>query len=96
MYDLKIRKLPAYVEVKLKEEAKNHHMGLETYVRSLLEDFALHPDRITVEDRYRTLLKEITGLYQTMMKEATSCIERNTYILERLLKETEAEQERKE
>lgn len=89
MYDLKIRKLPAYVEVKLKEEAKNHHMGMETYVRSLLEDFALHPERITVEDRYRALLKEITGLHQAMMKEATSCIEHNTYVLERLLKEQE-------
>lgn len=41
MYDLKVRNLSKTAEARLKELAGKHHMGVEPYVRQLLEEFVL-------------------------------------------------------
>lgn len=46
MYDLKVRNLSKTAEARLKELAGKHHMGVEPYVRQLLEEFVLQPERI--------------------------------------------------
>ena len=85
MYDLKIRKIPEDVIAKLREEAKKHHMKLEPNVRALLADFAMDPERITVEDRYKALVTDISSLCQVMQKESLDTITKNTYVMEQLL-----------
>ena len=46
MYDLKVRNLSKTAEARLKELAGKHHIGVEPYVRQLLEEFVLQPERI--------------------------------------------------
>lgn len=41
MYDLKVRNLSKTAEARLKELAGKHHIGVEPYVRQLLEEFVL-------------------------------------------------------
>ena len=89
MYELKIRKLPYVVEAKLKEEAKKQGIGVETYVRNLLQQIALHPEIKSTESKYTAFAKEIIALYQKSLEDVVMCVERNNYLLERILEERE-------
>ena len=84
-YDLKVRNLSKTAEARLKELAGKHHMGVEPYVRQLLEEFVLQPERILLEERYQTLVQELMQLQTQLSRETLSCIERNSDLLEQFL-----------
>ena len=89
MYDLKVRNIPEDVSAKLKMEAKKQGIGLETYVRNLLRDFSLRPEKAQTEDKYVALVKDTTNLYRSIIRETTDCLERNMDLMEQILTKLE-------
>lgn len=91
--DLKVRNIDSAVSSKLKEMAASKGMGVETLARHILSDFVLSPEIKYVEDKYSGLVRDIAGLYQSILMESNKCIEENNYLLEKIIKFLEVNDE---
>jgi plasmid stability protein len=87
MAELKVRRLPADVLARLKEDAERKGIGTETLARQILTDYATAAKIRSVEDRYVSLAKDMTGPYQKDREQLIQVIRENHIIMEELLKQ---------
>lgn len=87
MYDLKVRNLDDDIAAKLKEIAAKKNISLESLARTLLTDFALHPEVKFIDEKYQSFFKDVLALYQSAFDDMQFQIEKNNLLLERILDE---------
>ncbi len=87
MYDLKVRNLDDDIAAKLKEIAAKKNISLESLARTLLTDFALHPEIKFIDEKYQSFFKDVLALYQSAFDDMQFQIEKNNLLLERILDE---------
>lgn len=85
MYTITIRKIDDDVAAKLKDIAARKKMSLESLVRTLLTDFALHPEIKFLDEKYQAFFKDVLALYQSAFDDMQLQIEKNNAVLERIL-----------
>lgn len=85
MYTITIRKIDDDVAAKLKDIAARKNMSLESLARTLLTDFALHPEIKFLDEKYQAFFKDVLALYQSAFDDMQLQIEKNTSVLERIL-----------
>ena len=85
MYKITIRKIDDDVSAKLKDIAARKKMSLESLVRTLLTDFALHPEIKFLDEKYQAFFKDVLVLYQSAFDDMQLQIEKNNAVLERIL-----------
>lgn len=85
MYTITIRKIDDDVAAKLKDIAARKNMSLESLVRTLLTDFALHPEIKFLDEKYQAFFKDVLALYQSAFDDMQLQIEKNNAVLERIL-----------
>jgi len=84
MSDLYIRGLDPATKTKLEAMAKSKEMSLNKYVIQILTDYAINPALLAQEEKYRNLIKDITGLYQSILEETKEQLEENSHILRKV------------
>lgn len=85
MANIYVRNIDAAIKEKLKESASVKGMSLNKYVVNLLES---HGENITVRtsaEKYENLVKDVISIYQEKINELTLVINRNNYLMEKLL-----------
>lgn len=87
MYTITIRKLDDDIAAKLKEIAAKKNISLESLARTLLTDFALHPEVKFIDEKYQSFFKDVLALYQSAFDDMQFQIEKNNLLLERILDE---------
>ncbi len=85
MYTITIRKIDDDIAAKLKDIAARKNMSLESLARTLLTDFALHPEIKFLDEKYQAFFKDVLALYQSAFDDMQLQIEKNTSVLERIL-----------
>ena len=85
MYTITIRKIDDDVAAKLKDIAARKKMSLESLVRTLLTDFALHPEIKFLDEKYQAFFKDVLALCQSAFDDMQLQIEKNNAVLERIL-----------
>ncbi len=85
MYTITIRKIDDDIAAKLKEIAARKNMSLENLARTLLTDFALHPDIKFIDEKYQAFFKDVLALYQTSFDDMQLQLEKNNMLLERII-----------
>lgn len=87
MYTITIRKIDDDIAAKLKEIAAKKNISLESLARTLLTDFALHPEIKFIDEKYQSFFKDVLALYQSAFDDMQFQIEKNNLLLERILDE---------
>lgn len=87
MYTITIRKIDDDIAAKLKDIAARKNMSLESLARTLLTDFALHPEIKFIDEKYQAFFKDVLALYQSAFDDMQFQIEKNNTILERILED---------
>lgn len=78
---LYIRGLSPEVKAELEKRAKEKGISLSKYAANILTDFVINPLVIAQEDKYSNLLKDITGLYQSLNTSTKEVISECTLVL---------------
>lgn len=85
--DFLIRNLDEEIVLKLKREAKTNDMSLNMYIKYLLESYTVKNDIVNIDEKYQNMVSEITMIYSHQMKKTEKVIEKNNYLINKLLSE---------
>lgn len=85
MADIYIRNIDAGVKAKLKENASLKGLSLNRYVIDLLENQIENVNIRTSAEKYENLVKDIVSIYQEKINELENVINRNNYLVEKLI-----------
>lgn len=93
MYTLTVRKLDDATALKLKEMAAKKGISMEALARKILTDFTISAEVAYVEDKYASLTKDMLSLYKSSIDEVNVVLQDNIYMLEKLARMMEGEED---
>lgn len=79
---LYIRGLDPEVKAKLEKMAKKKGLSLNKYVTNILSDYVVNPTVKAQEEKFSNLVKDMTGLYQSLLTSTKEVISENTLVLQ--------------
>lgn len=85
MADFYIRKLDDEIKTRLARQARENGVSLNKYICSILEDYALHPQLRSTEDRFSALAENMTMLYRELLEKNNRILLENTGMLDAML-----------
>lgn len=80
-----IRDVDPAVKAKLEAIAKQKGLSLNSLVKIILSDYAIMPDIRYLNDKYESLFKDMTAMYNHMLEKTGEAISENTDTIQRLL-----------
>lgn len=80
--NLYIRGLDPEVKAKLEKMARKKGVSLNKYVTNILSDYVVNPTVKAQEEKFSNLVKDMTGLYQSLLTSTKEVISENTLVLQ--------------
>ena len=80
--NLYIRGLDPEVKAKLEKMARKKGLSLNKYVTNFLSDYVVNPTVKAQEEKFSNLVKDMTGLYQSLLTSTKEVISENTLVLQ--------------